>query len=492
MTRLIGPIQNGVVDVHVTLEGRGDLAARIYRQLLDAVLDGRLRSGERLPPTRELAQRLEVSRNTVSVAYERLTAEGFLLAGRLGHVRGHGTGAVASGGPQRAIAGRGRGGECVHGRVGRCRRRWQTATGAGLRLPRGRAGLASVPAGNVAAAGQPSYRGPRSDPTTRARRASRPAEAIARYVGVSRSVRASADDVVVTQGAQQALDLIAPGADRAGDVRGGRGAGLPTGAASCSVVWARASSVSRSTPRASWSPRIPQVGAPGLRHAVAPVSARHADVVRRAGPRCWRGPSGSGAVVIEDDYDSEFRFADRPLEPLQSLDRSGRVIYVGSFSKTMLPMLRLGFLVAPASLQPALRSREAARRLARRPAHPGRAGPLPRRRHARAPHPQGDPGVRRPARADLDALRRDFADWLDVVPSAAGLHVCTRVVSDSVDVAAVVRAAARAEVAVQPLAKYCGETPVHDGLVIGYGAVRPERIPDGLRLLAAAFRHAHD
>ncbi|NUP61382.1 MAG: winged helix-turn-helix transcriptional regulator, partial [Nonomuraea sp.] len=60
------------MDVHISLEGHGDLAAQVYRQLLDAVLDGRLRSGERLPPTRELARRLEISRNTVAVAYDRL------------------------------------------------------------------------------------------------------------------------------------------------------------------------------------------------------------------------------------------------------------------------------------------------------------------------------------------------------------------------------------------------------------------------------------
>ena len=64
----------------------------------------------------------------------------------------------------------------------------------------------------------------------------------------------------------------------------------------------------------------------------------------------------SGAAIIEDDYDSEFRFADRPLEPLQSLDRDGRVVYVGTFSKTMLPTLRLGFLVAPEPLRAALRN----------------------------------------------------------------------------------------------------------------------------------------
>ena len=68
------------MDVHITLKGRGDFTTRIYRQLFDAVLDGRLRSGERLPPTRDLARHLAVSRNTVALAYERLVAEGVLLS----------------------------------------------------------------------------------------------------------------------------------------------------------------------------------------------------------------------------------------------------------------------------------------------------------------------------------------------------------------------------------------------------------------------------
>ena len=71
------------MDVHVRLTRRGDLSMQIYRQQLEAVLDGRLRPGERLPPTRELARRLEVSRNTVGVAYERLVADG-VVAGRAG------------------------------------------------------------------------------------------------------------------------------------------------------------------------------------------------------------------------------------------------------------------------------------------------------------------------------------------------------------------------------------------------------------------------
>ena len=68
------------MDLHVSLDGDGDLTTRLYRGLRDAVRDGRLRSGERLPPTRELATRLSVARGTVATAYERLVAEGFLVA----------------------------------------------------------------------------------------------------------------------------------------------------------------------------------------------------------------------------------------------------------------------------------------------------------------------------------------------------------------------------------------------------------------------------
>src|SRR5689334_3223039 len=71
------------MDFHVSLDGRGDRSTRIYRQVREAILDGRLRPGERVPPTRELGERLGVARNTVAVAYDRLTAEGFLV-GRVG------------------------------------------------------------------------------------------------------------------------------------------------------------------------------------------------------------------------------------------------------------------------------------------------------------------------------------------------------------------------------------------------------------------------
>ena len=150
-----------------------------------------------------------------------------------------------------------------------------------------------------------------------------------------------------------------------------------------------------------------------------------------------------GAVVVEDDYDSEFRFADRPLEPLQSLDRDGRVVYVGSFSKSLLPGLRVGYAIAPATLTPALR--EAKRvtvwdgdavtqgALADFLAEGHHAATSSARRRSTVPA----------ARRCSTASRPDgLADWLEVVPSAAGLHLCTLLRDPALDDVAIAEAGA--------------------------------------------------
>ncbi|WP_440064310.1 MocR-like pyridoxine biosynthesis transcription factor PdxR [Streptosporangium sp. OZ121] len=476
------------MDFHVSLTGRGDLSARIYRQLLDAVLDGRLRPGERLPPTRELARRLDVSRNTAAVAYERLTAEG-VLVGRVGAGTFVCAEPLARTRPRNAPAGGGV----------RPRRLWRSP-----------AAPPAEPEGEVAydfRVGLPDAElFPLETWRRLVARELRPAlvrsagygdpsgyadlrEAVARHVGVSRSVRASADDVLVTQGAQQALDLIGrvmiePGCRVAVEEPGYPPARLLFRSLGARVVG------------------VP-VDGEGLDVAALPDSARLVYVTpshqfplgtpmslgRRAALLEWAGRRG--AVVIEDDYDSEFRFEDRPLEPLQSLDRSGHVIYVGSFSKTMLPMLRLGFLIAPASLQPALR---AAKRLT------DWSGELPTQAALAGFIDEGLLGrhVRKATREYaarheriLTILRRDLHEWLEPVPSAAGLHLCAYLKPDAgVDTALVAAYAREAGVALQDLAAYYGEAPARAGLVLGYGSIPLERIEPGLGRLAESFREA--
>ncbi|MFF0310945.1 PLP-dependent aminotransferase family protein [Streptosporangium sp. NPDC004379] len=517
------------MDVHVSLTGRGDLSARIYRQLREAVLDGRLRPGERLPPTRELARRLEVSRNTVSIAYDRLTAEGFLV-GRVGagtFVCDEPPGRTL---PRSAPAG----GDVLprafwrfaapEPRTGTAALPEPEARTAALREPRTGATALREPETGAAALRDPGtgaavpppydFRVGVPDPElfpletwrrllARELRAAlvRPAgyadpaghpglrEAIARYAGVSRSVRAGAADVLVTAGAQQALDLVGRVLIEPGDLVAVEEPGYPPARTLLRSLGARVTGV--------------PVDAEGLVVSALPDAARLVYVTpshqfplgtpmslnRRAALLEWA--VRRGAVVVEDDYDSEFRFEDRPLEPLQSLDRDGHVVYVGSFSKTLLPALRLGFLVAPASLLPALR---AARLLTDRHGEPSAQAALARfldeglmGRHIR--RATREYAARRERIAA--ALRRDFAGLLDPVPSAAGLHLCARVSSGvRLDPGEVVSRARTAGVAVEALAAYCAEPPAQAGLVIGYGAITPERIAPGMRRLAEIVRAA--
>ncbi|WP_370962271.1 PLP-dependent aminotransferase family protein [Amycolatopsis sp. cg9] len=468
------------MDFHVSLAGRGDLSVRIYRQLRDAVLDGRLRAGERLPPTRELARRLAVSRNTVAVAYDRLTADGF-LTGRVGA------------------------GTYVSASLPAPRRR-SVPSAAG---PRPKPVWRSLPPPVAAATREPSfdfrvgipdaglfpletwrrflarelrdgvahYAGPEGHPALRA--------AIARHAGVSRSVRAEAEDVLVTQGAQQALDLLcrvllSPGDRVAVEDPGYRLAKLLFASHGAEVVGVPVDGEGLDV--AALPPRTKLVYVtPSHQFPLGtPMS-----LPRRAALLAWA--SRADALVVEDDYDSEFRFSDRPLEPLQSLDRDGRVAYVGSFSKTLLPMLRLGFLVAPASLREALcHARQLSDWHGDLPAQAALARFIDDGLFARHLRRATKAYAERHGRL-VSTLDRVFAGRLRVVPSAAGLHLCA--LADA-DLEPIATRAAAAGVAVQTLSDLCGGFPL-PGLVLGYGSIPVERIDAGLAALDRAWANDH-
>jgi GntR family transcriptional regulator / MocR family aminotransferase len=190
------------------------------------------------------------------------------------------------------------------------------------------------------------------------------------------------------------------------------------------------------------------------------------------------------AAVIEDDYDTEFRYTPRPLEPLQTLDRHGRVIYVGTFAKTMLPLLRTGFLVAPASLRPALL---AARQLSDwhgdRPTEAALADFLDEGFLARHIRRAGNAYAERRA-ALLETVDAHLAPWFTPAPSAAGLHVALRVRPEvAVDASALAQRAGEADVGVQALSEFSSDG-THPGLVLGFGAIEVGRIDPGIRRLA--------
>lgn len=182
------------------------------------------------------------------------------------------------------------------------------------------------------------------------------------------------------------------------------------------------------------------------------------------------------AAIVEDDYDSEFRFGALPLEPLRGMDDCGRVFYVGTFSKSMLPSVRMGFVLAPASVRGSL---AAARQLSDGYGQVAVQAALARfidegmlARHVRkARKAYGE----RQARI-VEALSR--LDGLEVIPSAAGLHVTAL----APHAAETVRAARERGVGVESLADY----GTGEGFVFGFGAVDPALLDEGLKVFATA------
>jgi GntR family transcriptional regulator / MocR family aminotransferase len=192
------------------------------------------------------------------------------------------------------------------------------------------------------------------------------------------------------------------------------------------------------------------------------------------------------AVVIEDDYDGEFRFGGKPLDALQTLDRAELVFYVGTFSKSLFPALRLGFAVAPPWAQRAL---VGAKQLT------DWHGPVLAQdtlaafiteghlaRHVRKMRKvYGD------RRATLlQALARHCGDRLAPIPAVAGLHVAARL-AGSVRSGTLVARAADAEVGLESLDRYAAGKSTHNGLAFGYGMVRADQIDEAIRRLAQAM-----
>jgi GntR family transcriptional regulator/MocR family aminotransferase len=296
---------------------------------------------------------------------------------------------------------------------------------------------------------------------------------------------ASAEDVVVTAGAQQALDLVARVLVAPGDVVAVEDPGYAAVHRLLETHRARVRGV--------------PVDDEGLVADALPDRARLVyltpshqfptgvtmSMARRSAVLRWAGEHD--AVVVEDDYDSEYRFADQPLEPLQSLDRDGRVVYVGTFSKSLLPALRAGFVVPPRSLTAALREAKRVTTWEGDLTTQGALASFLAEGH-HAAHVRRATKVYRVRRDRVLAGLVGLDDVLRVVPSVAGLHVCARFRDESVDDRAVVARAAARGVFVEGLSTHRREQPVRPGLAIGYGGIDADAVPDAMLRLAAAVR----
>jgi GntR family transcriptional regulator/MocR family aminotransferase len=190
----------------------------------------------------------------------------------------------------------------------------------------------------------------------------------------------------------------------------------------------------------------------------------------------------SGAWIMEDDYDSEYRFGSRPIASLQGLDPDGRVIYVGTFSKVMFPALRLGYVVVPQDLVPAFSAARDAADIFSSTLYQAVLTDFIREGHF-ARH------IRRMRmlymdrrRALVSAIEMQMEDIAEVIGAEAGMHLVALLPRGTNDVA-MSRRAAQGGISAMPLSVCYSKAPTRGGLILGYGGANTRQIHDGIRKL---------
>jgi len=478
----------------------GPIYQQLYRRMREAILKGELARGTRLPATRALAVEAGVSRNTVLLAYDQLRAEGYVE----GHV-GDGT-FVARELPDdvprpapRPADPAGTADAPALGISAYARRATIVEAPTMVPAPRsirfdfryGLPGIAEFPRDTWRRLLSRHARRFSADITGYAEPAGLPAlrQAIVDYLRRARAVDCDVDRVVIVNGSQQALDLVARTLVDPGDAvvieephyLGAREVFRAAGArlVPCPVD-AEGLDIERA-PKAAAEARLAYV-TPSHQFPTGAVMP----LARRLALLAWA--RNARAYVVEDDYDSEYRYGGRPVEAVQALDTAGQVIYVGTMSKTLFPSLRIGFLVVPPALVQPFR---AIKNLSDR--HTSTLQQLVLadfiaeghfERHIRRVRTQNA----RRREALLKALDEVFGDRVSVQGSNAGLHLILWFRDrPAADAPAIVAAAAAAGVGVYPLGPYYLGTPQNAGLLLGYASLSEHEIEAGIRLLGRSL-----
>jgi GntR family transcriptional regulator / MocR family aminotransferase len=457
------------MELHIRLEGRKGLAEQLYQQLRAGIDSGHLAAGTQLPPTRLLAEQLGVSRKTVAEAYSRLTYDN-LLSG----VVGRGT-FITPRLPIRAPQA-----DTVPLAAATTLERWsQRATVLAQRALDAPSRYDFV--GGASSKAQFPYDQWRSCLNHALRRSQRHTErqfsaqglpelreAIAHHIAFARGVQCSPADVLVCNGAQQALDLIARVLVEPGCKVAMEDPGYPPARQLFLALGAQLQSV----PVDEHGLCVEQIE-DGTRLIYVtpshqfPLGMPMAETRRQA---LLDRAAALGALIIEDDYDCEFRYQGPAAEALQRLDRHGLVAYVGTFSKTLLSELRLGYAVLPPAVlqaacvakhltdwhSPSLQQWALARFIGE--------GHL--NKHIRRCHEVYSTRRER----ILARLDGDLAPWFDAVPASAGFHL-SALAKPGVDVELLISLARKVEVGLYSLAPFFSEVPVKPGLLLGFGAI---------------------
>src|ERR1700733_5259109 len=477
------------MELAIPLSKNGEpLFRQVYLGLRQAILVGNFPVGDRLPSTRDLAEQLGISRTVVLLAYDQLLAEGFVVG------RG-GSGTYVS--------------EELGGSVPEREKR-----SANIRLSRFGAAAADAAAAVDTPRRQSSplrydFAYGRSDIETfpfemwrrmllrHARMAPvreldyGPAggslvlrEAICSHLRRSRAVVCDPSEVIVVNGSQQALDLVA----RVLVERGDRVA-----------IEDPHYNGTREVLRAAGAQLLPvPVDRDGLNPAKLP---EHASLVfvtpshqfptgailplaRRLALLAWARRENS--VIVENDHDGEFHYEGRPLESLQGLDTEGRIVYVGTFSRTVFPALRIGYLIVPKSLAPAFTAAKWLSDL-----HSATLEQLTLaefiqtgmyERHLRR--------LRRRNTARRDALLEAFEKYLgkrvEVTGGDSGAHIVVWPRKRVSEQTIIDRAAAQG-VNVYGVSQFFLKQPSQTGLILGYARLNEQEIREGIRRLSEAL-----
>lgn len=482
-------------------DGTRNSARRIYEQLKAAIVDGRLGLGARLPGTRQSSEFFGVSRNTATDIYERLINDGYAISRR-----GSGT-YVVDALPMAAPFGGEQ--EAPHDDP-RLNGFWlNEETRAAIGFWRDEPITASRAGKDIAADFRPAMIDTRLFPMDVFRQISvkqlrqlenqppsfksaqgnqgnfRLREAIVRHIALTRAVPCRPQDALVTAGAQQAFDILARTLVTPGKtVVAIEDPGYPPmrvafAAAGATIVPIEVDGEGLVVDRLPANTNVICV-CPSHQFPIGVTMSaqRRADLVAFA--------RANHAVIVEDDYDGEFRYEGSPIEALRTADAADLVFYVGTFSKCMLPSLRLGFIIAPLW---AMRTLTAAKNCldwhCPVPTQMGVAGFISEghlTRHVRKMRGVYD----RRRRLIMSFLTEQLGDWFDPIPPLYGMHIAA-LARDGVDVEAVTASLLANNVKIHTLDRYHLGTPKRRGIVLGYGVVDLPEIEHGLALLHRAL-----
>lgn len=462
-------------------KGSREIASHLFQQLRLAILDGRLTPGSRLPSTRAAPDVFGASRNTVQDVYDRLAQEGMVESR-------HGSGTYVRDArptlrsPALPDAG------SVKGRVNLIWERpeidawigfWHESDQPSNLAPiiaDLRPALVDQRLFPHAIFRQVMARELRKLETVRPRSKSPQGNqgngqlrrAIAEHVSLTRAVACEQDDVLVTSGAQQGFDLLARTLVTSDETivavedPGYPPMRVPFALAGARIAPIRVDAEGIVVDEIQRSAKIICVCPSHQFPLGMPTSPRRRHALLRFAEQ-------TGAVIVEDDYDGEFRHDANPIEALRSQESAGQVCYVGSFSKCMFPSLRLGFLVPPRWARSALvAAKNATDWHCSVPVQTAVArfildGHLAR--HIRR--------VRRIYRDRrnlvLDLLDQHLGRFMTVVPSFYGMHIAA-VAKDKIDCEAISHALAGRGILIHSLHRYFIGPPTQSGFVIAYAA----------------------